>query len=229
MRALLVTLVIAAAAGATASGAPDAETAIREAIVNAVKARMGADADVTVASLRLPMAWTRDSVRARPAPGARLGRSMRFALGAPAGPSNRAISWTGAADVELAVAVAHLHTRRDLARGTELADEDVQAVTHVVDGPLHPWPAADAVGRARVLRDLPAGACLSPGSVQALPLVRAGQPVLAVARVGDVVAEASLVAADNGDKGSVIRVVNPESRRTLRARVSGAGRVEVIP
>lgn len=228
MRALLVTLVIAAAASATAIGAPDTETAVREAIVSAVKARMGADADVTIESLRLPMAWTRSAVSARPAPGARLGRSLRFALGAPAEPS-RAIAWTGAADVELAVAVEHLHTRREVARGTELADQDVQTVRHVVDGPLRPWPAADAVGRARVLRDLPSGACLSPGSVQSLPLVRAGQPVLAVARVGDVVAEASLVAADNGEMGSVIRVVNAESRRTLRARVSGAGRVEVIP
>jgi flagella basal body P-ring formation protein FlgA len=153
---------------------------------------------------------------------------MRFALGAPAPPSRGAIAWTGAADVELAVAVEHLHTRREIARGAELADEDVEVVRHVVDGPLRRWPAADVVGRGRVLRDLPPGACLSPGSVQALPLVRAGQPVLAIARVGDVVAEANLVAADNGDKGAVIRVVNPGSRRTLRARVSGAGRVEVI-
>jgi flagella basal body P-ring formation protein FlgA len=228
MRALLATFVIAAAASVRVTGSPDADVAIREAIVQAVKARMGADADVTIESLRLPMAWTRPTVSARPAPGAKLDRTMRFALGAPAGSANRVIAWTGAADVELAVAVEHLHTRREVARGTEIVDEDVQTVRHVVDGPLRPWPSADAVGRARVLRDLPSGACLSPGSIQALPLVRAGQPVLALARVGDVVAEASLVAADNGEKGSVIRVVNPESRRTLRARVSGAGRVEVI-
>jgi len=46
--------------------------------------------------------------------------------------------------------------------------------------------------------------------------------------VGGIEAEARMVAADNGDKGSVIRVVNPESRRSIRARVVAAGVVEVI-
>jgi flagella basal body P-ring formation protein FlgA len=61
-----------------------------------------------------------------------------------------------------------------------------------------------------------------------VPLVRAGQEVLGIARVGGIEAEARLVAADNGEVGSVIRVVNPQSRRPLKARVIRAGVVEVI-
>jgi flagella basal body P-ring formation protein FlgA len=36
------------------------------------------------------------------------------------------------------------------------------------------------------------------------------------------------VATDNGAMNQVIRVVNPETRRSMRARIRAAGEVEVV-
>ncbi len=47
-------------------------------------------------------------------------------------------------------------------------------------------------------------------------------------RVGGVELAGSLVAAGNGAADDVIRVVNKDSRRAMRARVVRSGEVEVI-
>jgi len=229
MKSLLILPVVLSSVFAASPGAgADADAAIREAIVAAVRARMGDHAEVSVEEVRVQGEWTRADVHARLAPGVRLGRPMRVALGAPGRPG-AAIAWIGAADAVVHVSVDHLHARRPVARGDVLTESDVTLVRHPVEGALRAWPAADAAGRTRALRDMAAGACLGPGTVALLPLVRAGQDVQASVRVGQVVAEASLVAADGGEMGAIIRVVNPQSRRSLRARVTGPGIVEVIP
>lgn len=226
MRALLCSLIVVSA-GAAPSAQADADAPVRDAILAAVRARMGADADVAIDHLRVPAASAQGPVQARPDPGARLGRPMRFALrtATTVGP---AVAWTATAEADLRVRVPHLHTRRVVSRGDTLDEADVAIVSHEVEGPLRAWPAAEAIGRSRVLRDLGPDACLAPASLAVLPLVSAGEEVRATARVGEVVAEGRLLAADRGDRGAVIRVVNPRSRRTMKARVVGAGTVEVI-
>jgi flagella basal body P-ring formation protein FlgA len=224
--AALLFLVFAAPAGAHRE--PDADAPLRQAIVAAVQARMGPDVEVAIDDLRVPAGWPHETVQARLDPGARLGRPMRFALGAPSAGAGGAVAWTGSAEARMRVLVPHLHTRRPVARGETLGEADVALVRHAVDGPLRPWPAAGHAGRIRVVRDLAADACLAPGTISVVPLVQAGQTVQATVRIGGIVAEAGLVAADNGAMGAVIRVVNPQSRRTLKARVTGAGQVEVI-
>jgi flagella basal body P-ring formation protein FlgA len=58
--------------------------------------------------------------------------------------------------------------------------------------------------------------------------VRSGQQVTLRARVGAIEARGVGVAVENGQSGSLIHVVNPDSRRTLIGRVVGAGEVEVV-
>ena len=52
--------------------------------------------------------------------------------------------------------------------------------------------------------------------------------VVVRARVGGIEAEGRAIASQNGVAGDVIRLVNPDSRRTLQGRIVGAGEVEVI-
>ena len=52
--------------------------------------------------------------------------------------------------------------------------------------------------------------------------------VRAVARVGEVEVSATMTAVQDGVEGAVIRVVNKESRRELRAKVVEPGVVEVM-
>jgi len=59
-------------------------------------------------------------------------------------------------------------------------------------------------------------------------LVRAGDRVRAVARVGGVEAVVIAIAEQSGSAQQVIRVVNPDSRRAIRARVVAPGEVEVV-
>jgi flagella basal body P-ring formation protein FlgA len=228
MRIPALCLIVLAAAPLGANQAtPDA--GVGAAIVAAVRARMGEGADVRVEGLRIPAGTPRPVVQARPDPGARIGRAVRFNLATTAGRAGTSLAWSGSASAAVHVAVEHLHARHPISRGTTITGSDVEIVRHELEGgPLRPWPGADAIGRSRAIRDLPEGVCISRTSLAVVPLVQAGQDVQAIARIGGVEAAAQLVAAESGDVGSVIRVVNPESRRTLKARVVSAGVVEVL-
>jgi len=98
----------------------------------------------------------------------------------------------------------------------------------VASGPLRAWPGAASVVGGKVLRALATGACVSRNAVQAVLAVRTGQEVTAVTRLDGVEATAVMVAAGSGDAGTVIRVVNRQSRRALKARVVSAGLVEIV-
>jgi flagella basal body P-ring formation protein FlgA len=74
---------------------------------------------------------------------------------------------------------------------------------------------------------VPAGGVLGPGSLVLRRAVEPGDRVTAIAIAGAVQVSAELEAADGGDPGDVIRVVNRETRRSLRGRVIGDGTVEV--
>ena len=80
---------------------------------------------------------------------------------------------------------------------------------------------------SRVLRPVAAGRVILPGAVVVRRAVEPGDRVTAVARAGDVAVTATMTAADGGYPGDVIRVVNTDTRRSLRGRITGAGQVEV--
>ncbi len=197
---------------------------VHDAIVDAVRLRMGAGVEVMVEGLVVSGKVTAAQARAVPGPDARLGAVIHFQL-----QSNDGAISMGAASARITAIVPHMHAAQPLSRGADLGADDVTAVAHAVtSGPLRPWPgAASAIG-GKVLRALATGACLSRNAIQAVLAVRTGQEVTAVAHLDGVEASAVMVAAGGGDAGAVIRVVNRQSRRALKARVVSAGLVEII-
>jgi flagella basal body P-ring formation protein FlgA len=93
---------------------------------------------------------------------------------------------------------------------------------------LRALPAAGDIVGARATRDLAAHAVIAHTDFVGEPLVRSGDEVRALVRLGDIEVTNTLIAAQNGAKGQIIRVVHPETRRAVRARVTGSAEVEVV-
>lgn len=225
---LVIGLVLATPlAPAAASAAASAR--VSAAIVEAVRVRMGDDAVVIVSELEVSSVEDFAFVQAVPAPQARLGRRIQFRLlGANGRGAGARTIGTAAALVQLDV--EHVRALALVTRGRELAGDEVEASHGDLTGlPLRRLPRLADVTGARALVNLAPGEVLTRASVTSRPAVRSGQVVRATARVGGVEVVAALVAAQDGESGAVIRVVNKESRRELRARVVDSGVVEVIP
>jgi flagella basal body P-ring formation protein FlgA len=217
---LIVLLMFAAVWPAAAD--TTVEGRVSAALVAAVRQRMGADTEVIVERLEILTAGEITTVNATPDPGARLGGVVRFALTVD---GRRA----GHADAQLHVVATRARASRFVPRGTTLGDGDLEDVhDEITDGPLRPLPTAADLTGCRSVRDLQAGAPIAAGSVVARLAVRTGQTVTAVMRAFGVEASASMVAADSGNPGSIIRVVNRETRRALRARIVSTEIVEII-
>jgi flagella basal body P-ring formation protein FlgA len=225
----MVTLLLLAALGAAVPpAAVPLPPAVRDAVVSAVRARLGGAAEVDVEAKEAPAPLTGEIVDAVLAPGAAIGAPLRVVLrGRGQGP---AVSFVpvGRATVRIGVTLPHLHTARVVRRGERLADADVAEVSHALPrGALRALPDRQSIVAGRVLRDLPVGACLTAQVVVPVPAVVAGQDVAAVVRDGRVEVRARLVAVDSGAIGDTVRVSHPEARRVLRARVVGRAEVEI--
>jgi flagella basal body P-ring formation protein FlgA len=197
------------------------EVTAREAITRAVVARMGDTVAVDVLTVDLPAGAVDRFVEAKPDPAARLGRAIRFTLVPARGP--RVV-----VTANLRVVGEHVVARRDLGRGVTVTGDDVQVVrAEVRDTPLRRLPSGDQVMGSRVLRPVPANAVLLPGAVVLRRAIEPGDRITAVAITGDIRVSAELTATDGGEPGDVIRIVNTDTRRSLRGRVIGEGLVEV--
>jgi flagella basal body P-ring formation protein FlgA len=118
--------------------------------------------------------------------------------------------------------------RRPIARGAVIGSTDIEAVrAAVADAPLRELPSASALAGARARRAIEPGTVVRPSDVIRRRLVEPGDTVTAVVRVGPVEVSATFRAADGGDAGDCIRLVNPDTRRFVRGRVVNAGFVEV--
>jgi flagella basal body P-ring formation protein FlgA len=220
-------IVTAIAVAAACSLAADALWARRpalsaaDAVSAAVVSRLGTDAVVVVESIDIVgnAAVFRE---ARPDPASRLGRPVRFTLITDRGASLPA---TAAITVTSPLVV----TTRLVARGEVLKPEDLEDTPRVLtDLPLRRLPQLNEVVGSRTLRDLPAGEPVPGNAVALRRRVEPGDTVTVVAAAGAVQVTATFVAADGGQPGSVIRVVNRETRRFLRGRVLNNGTIEVI-
>lgn len=198
-----------------------ADMSARDAIVQAVTARMGDGVVVDVVALDVPAGSPDRFIEARPDPAARLGRPIRFTL-VPARGSRVFATAT------LRVVTPHVVARRDLLRGATVTDADVQ-VRHaeVKQVPMRRLPQSEQIIGSRVLRPVQAAAVIIPGAVVARRAIEPGDRVTGIAMAGDVQVSAELTATDGGDPGDVIRVVNTGTRRSLRGRVIAEGLVEV--
>lgn len=225
---LLLAWLAAATTPAVPVGLPT-EMALR-AVVAAVQVRMGADADVLVDHVHEVSLVGGVLVDAVPAPGAKLGTAVRFVLrGAGAtGADPARMTPVGHATVTLRVVADHAHTARAVRRGAALAAADLVPARHVFQaGALTPPSTVDEAIQGRALRDLPAGACLTRQVMAPMPAVRAGADVVAVMRSDGIEVRADLVSVDSGQPGDLVRVTNPKSRRTFRARVVSRDLVEI--
>ena len=220
MGTVLAATATCALAAASRPARPPAISAV-DAIRAAVVARLGIEATVEVESL--DVSGNAPVFReARPDPAARLGRPVRFTLVTDSGgalPATATITVTGA----LVVAT------RNVARGESLKPEDLDESRRVItDVPLRRLPQLSELVGSRALRVLPAGEAVPGNAVAIRRKVEPGDPVTVVAASGAVEVTATFVAADGGQTGAVIRVVNPETRRFLRGRVLSNGKIEVI-
>jgi flagella basal body P-ring formation protein FlgA len=122
-----------------------------------------------------------------------------------------------------------VRTTRDIARASIVSAPDVeQAEMSLENQPLRPVLTMPEIVGGRVTRPLRAGQVVDAVSIAPVPTIKAGDQVRVVMRIATVEVETVAIAADNGTVNQIVKVVNPATRRTLRARVVGKGEVEVI-
>ncbi len=223
--ALLLASLTSVAPVATIALAP----AIHAAVEAAVRARMGADAEVLVTVLAPPTPAVSEVTDAVLEPGAALGGPLRLALRAPVVRGGATVlAAVSHVSVRVAISVDHWHTARAVPRGTRLGAGDVAPARHrLTAGALRAFPAEDDVVEARAVQDLAADACLTTRLVAPTPAVAAGADVVGIVRDGDIEVRAHLVAVDSGRIGDLVRVMHRESRKTFRARVTARAEVEI--
>jgi flagella basal body P-ring formation protein FlgA len=201
---------------------------VTAAIEAAVHTRIARGAVVSIGDLSgLRLTIDDGPVLARPDPSARVGMPARFVLvGSRADKTARQV---GEVTATIAVTADAVRTRRPILRGAVLEAADVGIAAMDLTGqPLRRLPSVGEIVGARARRDLGAGIIVTGADLVAEPIVRTRDVVRAHVRVGDVELTADVVAAENGLRGEVIRVLNRESRRALRARVMERGEVEVV-
>jgi len=222
-RSIALGLVLAATIG-TVAAATTESTAAERAVVQAVRARMGAGAAVRIESLWLSDATAAaGAVLATPEPGARVGSAARFSLAIDGGRS----AAYAVADVRLTV--DHTRVVRAIARGATITPSDVaSSQEEVSDVWLTRLPVVSEVVGAQATRALVPGQVVQSAMIAIAPVVRAGDVVAVRVREGGIEVTGRARASEHGRIGAVIRLVNPDSGRVMNGVVIGPGLVEVV-
>jgi flagella basal body P-ring formation protein FlgA len=155
-------------------------------------------------------------------PGARFGRPVRFRL--MGGGRQR-----GSAVAVVAGEIRQVQAARAVSSNTTLVAEDLATTSAEATGQLiEPLPGLEEIIGAQTVRDLAAGEIVTSRVARIEPAVRSGDRVVVRAAIGAVQVTGTATAQQTGKIGDVIRVINTDSRRALRARVTGKGEVEVV-
>lgn len=217
-----------AAQGQATAGTSESE--IRQAVAAAVKGKMGHDATVRIEAMWMAgkAAPLPGLLIASPEPGARLGRPVRFSLVRRRADGGAAVP-AGVAVATVFVSVEHVRAARSIGRGEACTEADLQTVDGDVGAVLlQRLPRRAEIVGSRALRPVGENEILTRVAVAARPTVQSGDAVVIRARAGAVQVEGQGVATQSGGPGDLIRVVNKDSRRPLRARIVGPGQVEVV-
>ena len=221
---LLSSIVLSASLAAIAVHAASTEVEVRTAIESAVRAKLGSNADIRVEDLHV-RGNLETSVVAVPAPGARTGTHIRFSLRAANGSSTR----IGEADALVFAVAPHFRATHGIRRGTALAsDALVEENSDLGSVLLQPLPKRETIAAAIAARDIAEGEVLTSALVTTAALIKPGDKVLVTVSAGAVQVQATLVAAQSGGLGDVVRLVNPETRKATAARIVGPGVAEAI-
>jgi flagella basal body P-ring formation protein FlgA len=215
-----VILWMIAAAGITAAQA-DGEAAVRAAIASCVQVRVGSEVAVAIDLRVIEMAPGTLLDSADPEPGARFGRPARFRLRA----AGRTV---GYAVGIVHVTMPHLRLTRAVDAGAALTTEDVREVVGDPGPlPIEALPGQGAVVGSTSIRALLANEVVTVRIVRVSPAVRSGDVVTTRVVVDGVEAEGVATALQSGSVGDIIRLVNADSRRQLRGRITGKAAVQV--
>ena len=209
---LTIGVVVAQAAGTSA---------VCKVITQEVIDRMGPDVNVrscvvVETGAAIDGAWT----TAKPDANARVGVASWFTVSGP----GRVMRVQATVQVE----APHVRATRTLSRGRHLTSDDLRTEQGPVDGARFARvPAPTTVIGARMMRVVDAEAVVQALDVSIAPVVKAGESVVAVVRIGVVEVTATMTAVDNGGLGDQIRIAHRDRKRVLHATVVGPGRVEV--
>lgn len=195
--------------------------ALRSAITAAVSKRLGAVRAVAVEIVGGSVIPAR-AVSAQPAPGSRLGKSMRFLVQPATGRPFQVVA-------KVSVTAGHAVAARAIARGSALTPADVEWKEAAIDGQLlQPLPTLAEVLGSQARRAIAPGEVLTT-MVLARPLaVRAGDEVALTFRNGAMEVSGVARAVSSGAVGEVIRVTTPGSRDIRRARIIAPASVEIV-
>ncbi len=220
----MLTVFITAIVLAQGPAAPAPRAAAVEGLIaRAVAERMGNDVTVS-AQLIEPADIEQAFESARPDPMGRVGGAMMFTL-IPAATGAR----VARVRARVEVIAERVQARHEILRGHVVAEGDVDVVRGPLAGvPVRRLPQHAQIVGEKALRPIAPGQVIEEGFVAVRRAVQAGDTVTVIAVLGPVQVTASFVASDSGDPGDVVRVVNRETRRSLRARVVRTGVVEVI-
>jgi flagella basal body P-ring formation protein FlgA len=195
---------------------------IERVIADAARAIVGSDAVLKVEVMNCDVTAAASVDAALPEPGSRLGKPIRWRLMSGRQPQGRATAIVSGR-------VTHVQTTRSIAAGALLDASDLEVVSGEVAGAqLERFPTLDALVGARAARDVAANEVVTVRVARIQPAVRSGDRVTVRSTVGSVEVTGVATAQQSGEIGDVIRLVNPESRHTLRARITGKGAVEVV-
>jgi flagella basal body P-ring formation protein FlgA len=220
--AIALVVVVLLLAMATSAFAAAVALTPRQAIERAIVERMGGSVAVLVDVLRTDVT-SEPGLRAQVDPAARSGHPVRFALSA-----NGVQRGTAVASVE--VTTQYVRAARAIQRDETITAEAIEIVTGELDDvAFQRLPAADAVIGLRARRAIAAGEPLTGAIVMVPPVVQTGDRVTATVNAGAAQVSAEAIASGSGQIGDVIRVTAVGTRRAVRARIVGAGAVEVIP
>jgi flagella basal body P-ring formation protein FlgA len=205
----------------------DESAVLSNAIEAAVRARVGSASVVSVKTVTgVRLVRESASLVAVPDPSARIGSPVRFVI---ADGEFGARTRLGEATAVVQVSAPAVRTRKAIARGDRLDAEALAVVATDLNGyAMRPLLSLDDARGARTTHDLVAGALVTRADIVPEPIVKSGDPVRAHVHVGGVELTGRGVAAENGLKDDIIRVINQESHHAFRARVVGSGEVEVV-
>ena len=229
MRVLAFALIVSLAPlGSARAATPDAAFTARvgDAIARAVGRRMGPGTTVRVEQVRVTATPSDEAIDVTPAPDARTGRPSLYSLTVTTSAGPRRI---GSAMATVIVETDLLRATRALVRGDELSEADVVATRGEAAGVgIKRLPITSETVGARMSKAVEEGAVLSNEVLAVQWLVRSGQQVRLRAVVDGIEAHGLGIATEHGRAGAIVRVVNPESKKTLVGRVVGLREIEVI-
>jgi flagellar basal body P-ring formation protein FlgA len=216
-----------AIAGARATQSPDSLRATAEQAVRQQYALPGSRIEVTAGSLdpRLQLAACQQPLRAPIAGHVRLASRMIVPVECP-----QDGGWTIRVPLQVQLFRSVLVTSRPLLRGDGVSAADVHVeerdVTRLGYGYIE---NLEQVAGRSLARTVTRGSVLSPGMLGGRRMVRAGDHVEMVARLGGIEVRADGVALGGGDNGARLRVRNESSGKVVDAMVSAPGMVVALP